>query len=74
MLEVLLNSISVNNSRFLIKREDEAQRISKIIDCPVEIVQHCMLQIGPSLPAIEAYWEMNKERLLKEVVHTPAHS
>jgi hypothetical protein len=25
-----------------------------------------MLQIGPSLPAIDAYWQMNKERLLQE--------
>ena len=70
MLHVLLNSISVNNSRFQIKRDDEIHRIAKIINCPVEIVQHCMLQIGPSLPAIEAYWEMNRERLLKEVAHT----
>jgi len=25
-----------------------------------------MLQIGPSLPAIDAYWQMNKDRLLEE--------
>ncbi len=63
----------MNNSRFHIKRKDEAERISTIIDCPVEIVQHCMLQIGPSLPAIEAYWQMNKERLLHEMEHAKAH-
>jgi len=48
-------------------KSDEIKRISEIIECPMEIVQHCMLQIGPSIPAIDAYWQMNKDRLIYEV-------
>ena len=55
---------SVNNSKKLTPNDREIDRIAKLIDCPVEIVRHCMLQIGPSVPAIDAYWQMNKDRLM----------
>lgn len=57
----------MNNSKLPISTTDEIKRISEIIECPVEIVRHCMLQIGPSIPAIDAYWQMNKDRLMYEV-------
>ncbi|MCJ8288507.1 MAG: hypothetical protein HRT58_00630 [Crocinitomicaceae bacterium] len=57
----------MNNSKLLMSKSDEIKRISEIIECPMEIVQHCMLQIGPSIPAIDAYWQMNKDRLIYEV-------
>jgi len=56
----------VNDTKLPISNYSEIQKISNIIDCPVEIVQHCMLQIGPSIPAIDAYWQMNKDRLIYE--------
>lgn len=56
----------MNNSTHLISSTEEVKRIAEVIECPVEIVQHCMLQIGPSLPAIDAYWQMNKDRLLQQ--------
>lgn len=46
---------------------DEVKRIAEILGCPVEVVRYCMLRVGPSIPAIDAYWQMNKERLLREV-------
>ncbi|MDG1332611.1 MAG: hypothetical protein P8P74_09795 [Crocinitomicaceae bacterium] len=56
----------MNNSPHLLSNSEEIKRISEIIDCPIDIVRYCMLQIGPSLPAIEAYWQMNKDRLLQK--------
>jgi len=57
----------MNETKLPISNASEIQKISDIINCPVEIVQHCMLQIGPSIPAIDAYWQMNKDRLIREV-------
>lgn len=57
----------MNYSKLPISDADEIKRISEMIQCPVEIVRHCMLQIGPSIPAIDAYWQMNKDRLIYEV-------
>jgi hypothetical protein len=55
---------SVNDSKITTPNDREIERISKLIDCPIEIVRHCMMQIGPSVPAIDAYWQMNKDRLM----------
>lgn len=57
----------MNNTKLPLSNTDEVKRISEIIECPAEIVRHCILLIGPSIPAIEAYWQMNKDRLLYEV-------
>jgi hypothetical protein len=65
-LEELFKINCVNNSTHLISHSDEVKRISEIIECPIDIVHYCMLQIGPSLPAIDAFWQMNKDRLLRE--------
>lgn len=54
----------MNITPHLKSNSDEIKRISEIIECPVDIVRHCMMQIGPSLPAIDAYWQMNRDRLL----------
>ena len=56
----------VNNSSRKLSNSYEVERISEIIECPTDIVRHCMLQIGPSLPAIEMYWQMNRDRLLEQ--------
>lgn len=57
----------MNNSQPTTAQQNEIERISKIIDCPVKIVRHCMLLIGPSIPAIDAYWQMNKDRLMCQI-------
>ena len=36
---------------------------SERIGCSEEVMRHCIMRLGPSFPAVKAYYEMNKDRL-----------
>ena len=38
--------------------------LSERLGCTEFVLRHCLSQVGASEPAIEAYWSMNKERLI----------
>lgn len=45
--------------------EDEILQLSLKLKCPKAVVLYCSNQVGPSVKAIDFYWSMNKEWLMK---------
>lgn len=45
--------------------EEEIQQLALRLNCPKHLVLYCSHQVGPSIAAIECYWDMNKEWLMK---------
>lgn len=58
-------TIIQEKNRINLSNKVQVSKWSQTLGCPESVLFYCANKVGVSIPAIEAYWTMNKDWLLK---------